>query len=68
MPRVWLGRARALGAGRDPHPAHQGGHVLPADAHALEVQQIPEQPAAGKGILEMQGIHLAHIGAYLRRE
>jgi hypothetical protein len=46
--------AGVLTQGHDPHPAHQHGHVLAPDAHACEPQQIPEHPAAGKRMLEVE--------------
>jgi len=46
----------------DPYPAHQGGHVLPADDDAAQPEQVPEHPAPSEGMLQMKLVQLAHQG------
>ena len=62
MPRVRLGGPGVPVERLDPHPAHQGGHVLAAHGHAVEAQQVPEHPAPGKGMQQMQFVELPHQG------
>ena len=56
MARVRPGGARVLVQRRDPHAAHQRGHMLALDDHPCESQQIAQQPTAGKRMLEMEFI------------
>jgi hypothetical protein len=56
MARVRPGGARVLVQRRDPHAAHQRGHMLALDDHPCESQQIAQQPTPGKGMLEMEFI------------
>jgi hypothetical protein len=60
MALVRRGSAWALVESLDAHPAHQCGHMLAPDSHPVQLQYIPQHPAARKGILQMQFVDLAH--------
>lgn len=65
VPRVRLGGPGVPVERLDPHPAHQGGHVLAAHLDAPEPEEILEYPAPGEGVLEMELVEVAHEGQVL---
>jgi len=60
MARMRFGGAGSLVEGLYPHFSHQGGDMPATDTGPVLSQQIPQHPAAGKGIRKMQSVDQPH--------
>ena len=62
MPRRRFRRVRAAVERLQPHPLHQRRDTQPTDHHALLPEQVPQHPAAGERIEQVQLVDPPHDG------